>query len=305
MKKFSKKTLTEAKTKLSPKFTFLFDYKKNKNHIYGFVEGVDDIPFYQHFLKMHLFRTNCETHFYPCGNKQAVLKIYSELDWKNFSTERVLFFVDRDLSDFFKEEKIPKKQNIYITDGYSIENSIVTAELLIRHLQEKGIIQIIDEKTKKSLKESFDSLRSAFCSSFLDIMIWYVSLKLKGKQPELKKIRSRDIVQISKMKLTPCTPKEKARIFEAKTGLKPVASRGVKAKFLMCANKEKCIKGKFLLEFLSMFIDDFFKSCSNIPFLQACAVRKHGVSTDIGDLAHRCNCPKSLNRFFSRTVDRR
>lgn len=304
MKAVTVTNLVKEKKNLSPKTDFLFQYKKDKRYIYGFVEGAQDISFYQNFVKNHLAGTNCITHFYPCGNRQKVLEMYNRIDWSLCSIERVLFFIDRDLSDFFKEDKI-KKKNIYITDKYSIENTIVTDELLIRHLQESGAIPLLNEKEEKFLRNQFNTLKKEFCVALFDVMIWFVSLKQKNKQPVIKGFPIKQILNIAHMKIVVCEKHKKAEVFEEYTKLKPVSNRKIKSKILSHRDVTKYIKGKFLIEFFSMFVDDLFKNYKSEPLLQNCKIYKKGVSKNIESFAHRCKCPTSLINFFKRTIDKR
>lgn len=304
MKAVTKKLLIKEKENLSPKTNFLFQYKKDKKYIYGFVEGAEDISFYQNFVKSHLMETDCIIHFYPCGNKQKVLEMYNRIDWALCSIERVLFFVDRDLSDFFKEDKV-KKKNIYITDKYSIENSIITDELLIRHLQESGAIPILNEKAERFLRNQFNILKKEFCIGLFDIMIWFVSLKYNNRQAVIKNLPVSQIVSVENMRIIVCDKHKKADVFEQYAKFKPVTNRKIKKEFLSHRDVTKYIRGKFLIEFFSMFVDDFFKNYKNIPLLQDCRICKKGVSKNIESFAHRCKCPTSLIKFFKRTIDER
>lgn len=297
-----KDILSEEKNKLSHKHSLLLDYKKGENKIYCYVEGPDDPAFYQNFIKNH--KTDCETEFNSCGGRSEVLKTYKSIDWNNYSTKRVLFFVDRDLSDFFTEDMVPKKENIYITDGYSIENSIVTDELLIRHLQESGKMPELYGETKKLLKRHFKELKESFCSEMTDVMIWFISLKQNGKQPMWDKLSAKNFVTISKLKIEKKTKDEKIKIFESCTKLKPRPKKSVQIKFLMCRDKTKYIRGKLLIEFLAMFIKDLYENRLKIDFLKNCKMSKKDLSTDVVDIAHRCKCPKSLTKFFENTIDR-
>lgn len=309
MKALTKKRLVKEKKNLSPKPGFLFEYKRDKKHIYGFVEGPEDICFYQNFIKNHLTGTDCKTHFFPCGNRKKVLDTYTRIDWGQYSVKRVLFFVDRDLSDFFMEDKVRRKENIYVTDGYSIENSIVTDELLIRHLQESGAIPVLDEKAERFLRKRFSALKKEFCIGLFDVMIWFIFLKLNKQQPIINNLHAKQIITIENMNLVVCSKHKKVEIFEKYTNIKPKINRKInrkiRNKFLSNKDVTKYVRGKFLIDFFSMFTNDLFKNYKTIPELINCEVRKHGVTTNIENFAHRCKCPTSLINFFKKTIDKR
>ena len=94
IKRSFKDILFEEKNELSHKHDLLLDYKKGESKVYCYVEGRDDPAFYQNLIKNH--KTDCETEFMPCKGKKGVLEEYKNIDWDNYSTKRILFFIDRD-----------------------------------------------------------------------------------------------------------------------------------------------------------------------------------------------------------------
>ena len=100
---------------------FLTRYSKTAKVVYGFVEGKDDLSYYQGFVDQ-ILPDDWEVELWPAGNKNRVYGIYKDLDWRRFPKKRVCFFVDRDLSDLIPE-KLVTDINIYVTDDYSIVSS--------------------------------------------------------------------------------------------------------------------------------------------------------------------------------------
>lgn len=101
---------------------FLLIYRKNARRVYGFVEGKEDPVFYRQLIENQL-PEGWSIKLIPTGNKKKVLHSFQSINWDNFSKKRVCFFIDRDLDDFLGSSQ-QVETNIYITDGYSIENSV-------------------------------------------------------------------------------------------------------------------------------------------------------------------------------------
>lgn len=107
---------------------FLLIYRQDARCLYGFVEGKDDPVFYRHLIENQLPEA-WSIKLIPTGSKQKVLQAFQSMDWNNFCKKRVCFFIDRDLQDFLGTPQ-QEETNIYITDGYSIENSVLQYRVL-------------------------------------------------------------------------------------------------------------------------------------------------------------------------------
>lgn len=114
--------------------SFLKEYSPDKKNVYGFVEGKDDPVFYKTFID-NMLPTQWQVILYPTGNKNNVLKIHDAINWNEYSKHQINFFIDRDHSKIVPE-RINIDDNIYITDSYSIENSIVNEYICERTLRE-------------------------------------------------------------------------------------------------------------------------------------------------------------------------
>ena len=99
---------------------FLLRYKVSANIVYGILEGKEDPMFYRGLIERQL-PEGWEVELVPAGCKDNVLRAVDAFDWTRFSPKRICFFVDRDLSDFISEVAV-SRENVYVTDNYSIEN---------------------------------------------------------------------------------------------------------------------------------------------------------------------------------------
>ena len=100
---------------------FLKRYRARTKSVYLLVEGKDDFLYYRNCSAVPF--AGWELVPVIAGNKKGVLYVYEQIQTRSdIEKNRVLFFIDRDFDDFLV---CPPKYDpaIYITDGYSIENT--------------------------------------------------------------------------------------------------------------------------------------------------------------------------------------
>ena len=105
---------------------FLYRYDPKKKQVFAFYEGDEDSSFYHHFLK-NAIGDDCELEEIIAGCKNNILKLHEKFNWNKYSAQQIIFFVDRDLS-YWLDEKDLISSNIFVTDGYSVENYIVNSQ---------------------------------------------------------------------------------------------------------------------------------------------------------------------------------
>jgi hypothetical protein len=97
----------------------------DENTVVAFVEGNDDIAFFNGFLSKH--SPNNDVLFINCENKAGVihaLKRFVKLA-PSRTSKSMLFLCDRDFDDFIEHAVV---DNLYRTNYYSIENHLVSIE---------------------------------------------------------------------------------------------------------------------------------------------------------------------------------
>src|SRR3989339_1789666 len=151
---------------------FLCRFSKNKKCVYGFVEGKEDISYYRGFIE-HMIPHNWMVELWPVRNKDYVKKLHSIFDWTRFSRKQIAFFIDKDLSLFLNED-IHKKQNIYTTDNYSIENDIVTPCTLDRVLTEIYNLTNLSKEEKDNILNAFEKELNSFAEAMIPVMSWII-----------------------------------------------------------------------------------------------------------------------------------
>lgn len=119
--------LTESLQSDSPVFIdFLYRYNPKKKQIFAFYEGDEDSSYYHGMIKRVLPK-DYELEELVAGCKNNVLKLWREFDWSTYDKHQILFFVDRDLS-FWLGEPQHFGENVFVTDGYSVENYVVSRQ---------------------------------------------------------------------------------------------------------------------------------------------------------------------------------
>jgi Protein of unknown function (DUF4435) len=103
------------------------------------------------------------------------LRSYQSFDWNNHNKKRICFFIDRDMSDFLNTTA-ELRSNIYVTDGYSIENSILGDKLLNSVLSDVYQINLLHPDEEKKIKQIVRANEDIFFEAILplmgQIMLW-------------------------------------------------------------------------------------------------------------------------------------
>ncbi|NER06363.1 MAG: DUF4435 domain-containing protein, partial [Okeania sp. SIO3C4] len=172
---------------------FIKDYKEHQKTVHLFFEGNDDVSFYNHFIKQMLPQ-NYSDFKYICGGKQKVYTLYEKVIERVSNKSRTLFFVDKDLFDFI-DEVLPKYQNLYVTDYYSIENFIVTATMLRRVCED--FYHITDSTQLADIENQFEQEWQTFCRYLLPIMSWIIYLKKQKYQPNSNNLQMKNLFKLT------------------------------------------------------------------------------------------------------------
>lgn len=170
---------------------FLFNNKKGTEGIHIFVEGKSDSSFFTNFVRIYALDAQEIYPCYICGDKESVYKAYKLAT--NVNTQSILlFFVDKDLSDIFNENW-PKAQNIYVTDYYSMENYLVSTDMLSRVWTEMIHFSGLSVEFSDIYQNKLIAELNRFHQFCLPIMAWYIYLRKKGKKPNLKNLKFSDL----------------------------------------------------------------------------------------------------------------
>ena len=166
---------------------FLAQYSAGAETVYGFVEGVQD-PCYYRGLIDHELPPAWRVRLWPAGGKEFVYRIYRLFDWSRFSKRRICFFVDRDFRGLISEE-YPEDVNIYVTDDYSVENSLVNDQTCHRVLTEVcGFVDVPGPELDEVLRR-FEEQYETFLEAMLPVTAWLLTCKRRGRTVRADDIR--------------------------------------------------------------------------------------------------------------------
>ncbi|HEX8546768.1 MAG TPA: DUF4435 domain-containing protein [Cytophagaceae bacterium] len=115
--------LDESDSKETAYHQFLLDFQKSDSFIYNFLEGEEDIAYYQ--LRIRANAPGYHLKLYSCGGKSEVIELCDLIKSKaEYNEIRVTFFIDRDF------DPIMNTPNIYETPYHSVENFFTDVETL-------------------------------------------------------------------------------------------------------------------------------------------------------------------------------
>lgn len=172
-------------------------YKNSTDDVFFVVEGKDDVAFftsvsvrYPGFIKATIL---------PANSRKNVINTYKAINWTVYAKERVLFFIDRDLSDI-THEYTPVSPNVYISDYYSIENSIFDAKLMISALKIFYGVVDLSSIEEGQLIRLYNTAYDEFLKNYMLIMSWILFWKIRDYKCNLNNINKGDFYHIEKGK---------------------------------------------------------------------------------------------------------
>jgi hypothetical protein len=288
---------------------FLSRYSKRSKVVYGFVEGKEDPCFYRGFIEQ-LLPDDWNAELWPAGNKDKVYQIHTDLDWRRFPKKRICFFVDRDLSDIIPE-KIARDSNIYITDGYSIENDIVKKGTCKRVLSEICGYANVNHHELENVCVLFEREFTTFLKLMIPIMAWILAWKRSGKRPNLNDIRMKDLFCIQNGCIKAIeTPKRNTSIIkylhdQGNVIIDPsIDVSQFENEFRSQGHYKKITRGKYVFWFLVEFCNSvhrdtttLFRSLSKPPKKNITLSDSNGITV----IGPRARVPMSLRKFLKET----
>lgn len=118
--------LAEAESDVAALHQFKLLWDASNHTFHFFFEGEDDILFYMPEVRRHLLE-NRSANTYLCGGKKNVASVRDAIKLDGYDITYCFFFVDRDYDDYTSNQ-ISVDEHTYMTDGYSIENCLVTID---------------------------------------------------------------------------------------------------------------------------------------------------------------------------------
>lgn len=275
---------------------------KTNNQIFCLVEGKDDPAFYRYQAEKCLSQDYHISWIKCCGKKQ-VKATYDLIDWEIYSKDRILFFMDRDLSDYVKDESIVQDVNVYITDYYSIENNIACKEVFDRILEEVLGPELSADDRKK-LSEQYESQRILFENEMLFAMANIIYWKNKGVSPaNYKNIKIKKLISVSLGKVSVRNQEECLKyIYESSQVPLDVYDEKQVLHIMKCikdnGDMRKVLRGKYLAEFFALYCTQL---CSDSDSMGLVMKKRQVSMIDFFEVvAPRCVRIESLRSFWNR-----
>lgn len=284
---------------------FLQYYKPNEPIVYGFVEGKDDPSFYRGLIENNL-PDGWKMRLIISGSKDKVLEVFDDMDWSRFPKKCICFFVDRDLSEFLGG--IQSRENIYVTDNYSIENEIVTFDIMERYLEEiLGVTGLRPTETDK-IKDLFESNLKTFSEAMTPVMAQIILWRQKGEGVLLDKIVPKDffVFQDGKIELAQSFISSRDRIQYAASCVS--AERAMDDEIIAALDEfqskegpKKYIRGKYLIWFFVQCGKEIHQAIPNLCPRYTVRPKNRiglGITNAIVVIANWVRCPSSLKLFL-------
>jgi hypothetical protein len=308
----------------------LLYYQPKSKTVHVFLEGNDDFSFYTNYVTNIIINSLPEDkhyNYYPhlCGNKKGVYDLYQLVNPRLKNKSRGLFFVDKDFSEILGEI-YPSDENIYVTDYYSIENFLVSEDVLKRVLQEIyhiNSLELDDLLAKSSLDKNsilyiFMQELKTFHLLMIPIIAWIICLKRLNIKPNLNNVKLDKIFHLDETQLTIdkinnsgylSRFKYLEAVFNVSTppGVwLQILNEARKLRIIFDQNPKIYIRGKYELWFLICFLNKLEKRLRDELKVHK---KAFSVKTQITNenaieiLGTRVYCPESLNRFLENHRD--
>ncbi len=288
---------------------FLGTYNRKSKIVYAFVEGPEDVTFYKGAILNKLPSDwECKTWF--ARNKQKVIQIYRACDWRRCHRLQVLFFIDRDLTPFLGGELL-NQINVYITDGYSIENYFLTRHTCERVVNEVCALHAMDESEKTKVLNLFEQQLHVFRESLVPIMVWIIFWQKMGKRPVLNNIKMDHLFNVHKGKVEIIQKPQGLATWDEYIHVqcnialvKDTDLKSIQDEFILKNGAVKFIRGKYLLWFLIKFVLSVHGSPNHFSTKVIVSPKMHtalGYHNAMEHISHLVRLPLSLNNFLNKT----
>ncbi|WP_089527746.1 DUF4435 domain-containing protein [Pantoea ananatis] len=161
-------------------------------HIY--YEGKCDNKLYFGMIRK-LVKNQINIRTIVCGSKKNVFKFRGELSEISNENNKLLFFVDKDIDDFF-ERKFYLSREVHESLFYSIENYVACEQVLISICRECFDMSGLENSSAEfyqELVQSYHQSEQLFFSVIKDLMIFAFIARLKVHKPTLGNMCFSDI----------------------------------------------------------------------------------------------------------------
>ena len=248
-----KETMVEEASCIEVIFKTFIENKKKMNY-FLFFEGKDDGKYYGIRFVDISGRDECVS--YSCDGKKNVIDIYWKIkkDTVGDKNKSLLFFVDR---DFDKYLELP--DDIYVTDGYSIENYYFTDKAIRNLLIYEFNFQLSKKDDIEDFKKSLEFLkkeRDLAIKKIIYTNAWYSLQVNKAYVQKIPKPKLYNIKEYSKIEGINCIPDLESKVEDYISVSEKEIEEEIK---YLNEDPVMRIRGKYFEQIMSKKIEELFK----------------------------------------------
>lgn len=293
-----------------PLTLFYSDFKASSDICYGFVEGKDDPSYYRPIIDRYLEPVGGSIKLYQSNGKKNVKCIYNELSKRNYPSNRISFFMDRDLSCIVDDLNLIEGNRVYITDNYSIENDILSEDTLGFIMQEILGFSSISLESLDVVKQRFKKERKNFESLMIPIMANIIFWKRNDLSPaNYNNLNIKNLIVFdSNCRVSFRQAEEETiKILYSQSGVdydkyynkETIDSiiREIKERDL----STQILRGKYLSAFFVEYCNSLYEHCNSMGITRDKG-RKLSARDIIETIAPRSRPPQSLVCFIKNTI---
>lgn len=300
---------SERNGRTVPLTLFYANFKNDAINIcYGFVEGKDDPSYYRGVIERQL-QSNCMILLYPSNGKENVKYIFDTIRAKGYPRDRIVYFMDRDLSSMVEDDNLVKDEYVYITDNYSIENDILNENTLLAVLQDILGFSSLSINDKDSIKALYREQLSSFQNYMLPIMATIVIWKRKSiKHANYNNLETKKMFRVNDGKLSLKISKAQVikQLFKSSSMdysmYDPAQTDEIIKEIQQKRLSAQIIRGKYLSDFFVMFCNSLYCDYERIGLNKSNKGRELSKRDIMETAAPRCCPPKSLITFIDKTI---
>lgn len=244
---------------------FLLSYEGGESIVYGLVEGKDDPHFYTNIVNLYL-PEKWQAKLIPAGCRDNVIALLRIFDWDRFDKNRICFFVDRDLSNFLDEE-FDSSVNLYVTDGYSIENDLYKKENFYRVMKEIYDIEVQDDMQRAKIDYLIDSNFNLFKDAMSHVMAQIIFWQRNSLRAPLNSIEINKFFLVEEGALSIKEEyndvEKRLQFCSASVNLNDIdysIIQEIEIEFSQNNGKDRFIRGKYILW---LFVETLLSICKN------------------------------------------
>lgn len=172
---------------------FLDEYKQGEEKLYIICEGNEDLGYYGQIMRNMFPRLSLKKMFVE--GKNNVLLIHQYINWRIYSKNQILFFVDRDFSYWINEPQY-MDTNIYLTDQYSFENDAVCSSAFVSSLEDLYGFANATSDEIENIKRKYDECSSKFIENSKFIMAAMIISYLQTNMHYAKNIEINKVIKV-------------------------------------------------------------------------------------------------------------